>query len=172
MPEKRRGVLEDLGACGRIDSRVDPHDARARPRLDGDQQPTASDIERKRTNDNWLALLEPGHDGGREADRRRRLGAHEIDARPGEGAVREVTRRHDAHTANRKVQLERRDRKRLAHVLILRMGPEPGLHRRDQLGALGATKLGLPGDVTLGAAALTVIFGFIHGARGKPRRRA
>jgi hypothetical protein len=85
MAEKRRGPLEDLGACGRIDARVDPHDPRARLSFDGDQEPTARDVERQRPNEDRLALLEPGNDGGRDADRPRRLGTNEIDAWPGEG---------------------------------------------------------------------------------------
>lgn len=35
-------------------------------------------------------------------------------------------------------------------VLTRGLRPEPGLHRRDHVGALDTTKLGLPGDVPLG----------------------
>ncbi len=136
MAQERPGTLEDLGACGRVDARVDPHDARARLLFDGDQEATVRDVERQRPNEDRLALLEPDNDGSRDADRRRCLGAHEIDARPGEGAAREVTRRHDPHTPSNKVQLERGDGKRLPHVILLaaRRFTQP-LLRFQQVGA-------------------------------------
>jgi hypothetical protein len=87
--EERGCESDDLLARARVDSGVALHDARAfsTAGFDGDEEPTAADVERQRAYADWLARFEPRKDGGGQRERGSGFFADHVDARPGERAA-------------------------------------------------------------------------------------
>ena len=87
--DERGCQRHDLVARPRIDSGVDLHDAGAfsTAGFDGDEEPTAADIERQRAYADWLARFEPRQNRGRQGERGSGFFADQIDARSGERAA-------------------------------------------------------------------------------------
>lgn len=83
---------EQLRGRARVDSGIDLQDAGAGRAcsglgFEGDEEPTAGDVERKRAYADWLARFEPGEDRRRQDERRHGLGAHQIHSGSGERAA-------------------------------------------------------------------------------------
>jgi hypothetical protein len=64
---QRSGEEHQLVARRRVDSGVDLHDPGLRDCCGGDQEPSASDVERQRAYSDWLARFEPAQQRGRAA---------------------------------------------------------------------------------------------------------
>lgn len=90
QPTEEGGCQRDDGvARARVDSGVDFHDAGSLPSagFEGDEQPTAADVERQRAYADWLARFEPPKHRGRQSERRSGFFANQVDARAGERAA-------------------------------------------------------------------------------------
>jgi len=87
--EERGGQRDDLVARARVDSGVDLHDAGAfsTAGFDGDEEPTAGDVERQRAYADWLARFEPRQDRGGQGERGSGFFADQVDARSDERAA-------------------------------------------------------------------------------------
>ncbi len=85
--EQGGGEGDQLRARGRIESGIDFHDARSWSGLDGDEEPSAQDVERQRAYSDWLARFEPRQQRGGEGERLGGVVAHEVDTRPRERAA-------------------------------------------------------------------------------------
>lgn len=88
-PEKRGCQSDDGFARPRVDSGVDLHDTGAfsPAGFDGDEEPTAADVERQRAYADWLARFEPGQNRGRQGERRSGFFTDEVHSRSGERAA-------------------------------------------------------------------------------------
>ncbi len=92
MPQDGTRKSKQLVARRRVDSGVDFHDAgapvdAARDGFDGDQEPSASDVERQRAYADWLAGFEPREKRAGEGEHGVGLLAHQVHARSGEHAA-------------------------------------------------------------------------------------
>jgi len=85
--EQGAGQPDQLGARPRVDSGIDFHDARPWSVLEGDEEPSAGDVERQRAYADWLARFEPAQEGRRQREGLVGGGADQVDARPGERAA-------------------------------------------------------------------------------------
>lgn len=87
--EQGGGQRHDLVARARVDSGIDLHDAGAfsTAGFDGDEEPTAADVERQRAYADWLARFEPRQERGRQGERPSGFFADQVDPRSGERAA-------------------------------------------------------------------------------------
>lgn len=87
--EERGRQRDELVARARVDSGVDLHDpgAFSTAGFDGDEEPTASDVERQRAYSDWLARFEPRQNRGRQGERGSGFFADHVDAGAGERAA-------------------------------------------------------------------------------------
>lgn len=92
MPQDGTRKSEQLVARGRVDSGVDFHDAgtpvgASRDGFDGDEEPSASDVERQRAYSDWLSGFEPRQQRTGEGQDGVGLVAHQVHPRSGEHAA-------------------------------------------------------------------------------------
>ena len=85
--DQRLGEGQQLIARRRVDSGVDLHDPGLRGSFDGDEEPSASDVERQRAYSDWLAGFEPAQKRSSQDQQLVRLDADDVDARSGECAA-------------------------------------------------------------------------------------
>jgi hypothetical protein len=87
--DERTGERHELRARARVDSGINLHDPWTVARLgfEGDEEPTAADVERQRAYADWLARFEPRKKGRRQREHAVRLVADQIDAGSGERAA-------------------------------------------------------------------------------------
>ena len=92
MPQDGTRQSEQLVARGRVDSGVDFHDPGApagasRDGFDGDEEPSASDVERQRAYADWLSSFEPREQRTGQGEHGLRLVKDQVHARSGERAA-------------------------------------------------------------------------------------
>ncbi len=92
--DDRNRETDQLVARGRVDSGIDFHDAgpfdaavSRRAGFEGDEEPTAGQVERQRAYSDWLAGFEPRQQRTGERKDVVRLGADQVHARSGERAA-------------------------------------------------------------------------------------
>ena len=85
--DERGGESKQLRARARVQSGIDFHDSRAGLGLEGDEEPTAQDVERQRAYADWLARFEPSEQRRGEGERLGSVVADQVDARPRERAA-------------------------------------------------------------------------------------